>query len=174
MLESIADKIETFSRKEGEVTSFIIYPLLLVVVYEVFMRYAFNSPTIWGFEATTFMYGLHYMFGLTYTDVNDAHVKVDIFTSLLSKKLQAVISLATNLVLFLPVMVCLSVWSVKYAITSTMGLEVNSTSWAPPIWPLKILMACCFIFLLLQGAANIIKDVNRIKKQVNEVSTYES
>lgn len=163
MLESIADKIETFSRKEGEITSFLIYPLLLVVVYEVFMRYAFNAPTSWGFEATTFMYGLHYMFGLTYTDVNDGHVKVDIFTSLMPEKIQSVLSLITNLVLFLPVMACLSIWSVKYAITSTLGLEVNSTSWAPPIWPLKILMACCFIFLLMQGIANIIKDINQIK-----------
>lgn len=163
MLESIADKIETFSRKEGEITSFLIYPLLLVVVYEVFMRYAFNSPTTWGFEATTFMYGLHYMFGLTYTDVNNGHVKVDIFTSLLPRKVQAVVSLATNLVLFLPVMICLSIWSVKYAATSTMGLEANSTSWGPHIWPLKILMACCFVFLLMQGVANIIRDINNVK-----------
>ncbi|MFO7751503.1 MAG: TRAP transporter small permease subunit [Desulfobacteraceae bacterium] len=163
MLESIADKIETFSRKEGEITSFIIYPLLFVVVYEVFMRYAFNSPTTWGFEATTFMYGLHYMFGLTYTDVTNGHVKVDIFTSLLPRKVQAVVSLATNLVLFMPVMICVSIWSVKYAVTSTMGLEVNSTSWGPHIWPLKILMSCCFVFLLMQGVANIIRDINNVK-----------
>ena len=90
MLEQVKTTLETISRKEGELTSFLIYPLLIIVVYEVIMRYVFNAPTTWGFEATTFLYGLHYMFGYAYTDVHDAHVKVDIFTAHLSKKNQAV------------------------------------------------------------------------------------
>ncbi len=58
MLEPVANTLKTISRKEGELTSFLIYPLLIIVVYEVFMRYVFNAPTTWGFEATTFLYGL--------------------------------------------------------------------------------------------------------------------
>jgi TRAP-type mannitol/chloroaromatic compound transport system permease small subunit len=164
MLESVSKKLEQITRKEGEITSFLIYPLLAIVVYEVFMRYAFNAPTSWGFEATTFFYGLHYMFGLAYTDVNDGHVRVDIFTALTSQKIQAIIKVITNLAFFMPVMSFMTLWSFKFAYVSTMGLEVNSTSWAPPIWPLKILMAVCFLFLFLQGIANLIKDINSLKQ----------
>ena len=64
---------------------------------------------------------------------------------------------------FMPVMGCMTAWSFKYAYVSTMGMEVNSTSWAPPIWPLKILMAICFAFLLIQGIANLLKDINALK-----------
>lgn len=141
----------------------LIYPLLIVVVYEVIMRYAFNAPTAWGFEATTFLYGLHFMFGLTYTDLYDGHVKVDIFTSHFREKTQAILKIITNLVFFMPVMSCLTIWSAIFAYKSTLGLERNPTSWAPPIWPLKILMAVCFFFLLLQGIANLLKDINRLK-----------
>lgn len=144
--------------------SFLIYPLLFIVAYEVFMRYAFNAPTSWGFEMTTFLYGLHYMFGFAYTDVHDGHVKVDIFTARLSKSKQALIRILTNIVMFMPFMTCLTIWSFKYAYTSTMGLERNATSWAPPIWPIIILMACCFLFLLLQGISNLINDVNTFKQ----------
>ena len=164
MLESVSKHLEQISRKEGEITSFIIYPLLAVVAFEVFMRYAFNSPTNWGFEATTFLYGLHYMFGLAYTDVYDGHVRVDIFTALTSQKTQARIKIITNLAFFMPVMIFMTLWSAKFAYVSFQGLEVNSTSWAPPIWPLKILMALCFLFLLLQGIANLIKDINSLKQ----------
>ncbi len=164
MLEPVANTLKTISRKEGELTSFLIYPLLIIVVYEVFMRYVFNAPTTWGFEATTFLYGLHYMFGFAYTDVHDAHVKVDIFTSLLSEKKQALFSIITNLILFMPVMICMTIWAGKFAYTSTLEQELNSTSWAPPIWPLKILMALCFLFLVLQGIANLITDINKLKK----------
>jgi len=64
------------------------------------MRYAFNTPTTWGFEATAFLYGMHYMFGLSYTDVRKQHVQVDIFTSLAPRKVRAAISALTTLVFF--------------------------------------------------------------------------
>lgn len=165
MLEPVIKNIEAFIKKEGEITSFLVYPLLIIVIYEVFMRYIFNAPTTWGFEATTFLYGLHYMFGYAYTDVYDGHVKVDIFTALLSSKKRALVAVITNITMFMPVMICLTIWSFKFAYTSTMGLEVNSTSWAPPIWPLKILMAFCFLFLLLQGTANLIKNINALTQK---------
>lgn len=164
MLESVSENLERLTKKEGELASFLIYPLLIIVVYEVFMRYVFNSPTTWGFEATTFLYGLHYMFGFAYTDVHDGHVKVDIFTARASEKTQTLIRIITNLIFFMPVMIFMTLWSFKFAYISTMGLEVNSTSWAPPIWPLKILMAFCFLFLLLQGIANLLKDINLFKQ----------
>lgn len=163
MLETLSNNLERIIKKEGDITSMLIYPLLLVVVYEVFMRYAFNAPTTWGFEATTFLYGLHYMFGLAYTDAYDGHVKVDIFTALAPEKIQTFFRVLTNVIFFMPVIGCMTLWSIKFAYMSTMGMEVNSTSWAPPIWPLKILMALCFAFLLMQGIANLIKDINALK-----------
>ncbi|MFY9942009.1 MAG: TRAP transporter small permease subunit, partial [Desulfobacterales bacterium] len=67
MFSAISRAIDTFNKKEGEITSLLVLPLLAVVIYEVFMRYAFNAPTIWGFEVTTFLYGIHFMFGYAYT-----------------------------------------------------------------------------------------------------------
>lgn len=159
MFSKISNGIDTFSTKQGEYTSMLILPLLGVVIYEVFMRYGFNAPTSWGFEATTFLYGCHYMFGVTYTDVKKGHVQVDIFTALAPKKVQAVISSLCTTILFLPVMTCMTIWSAKFAYSSVIGLERNPTSWAPPIYPFKVLMAVCFLFLLLQGVSNLIKSL---------------
>jgi TRAP-type mannitol/chloroaromatic compound transport system permease small subunit len=165
MLDTISKGIDAFSRKQGEVTSMLIIPLLLVVIYEVFMRYAFNQPTTWGFEMTGFLYGLHYMFGLSYTDVNDGHVRVDIFTARFSKKTQYIIGIVTILLLFMPVMTPMVIWATKYAITSVANLERNSTSWAPPIWPYKCLMALAFFFLWLQGLSNLLKNIRGLRSQ---------
>jgi TRAP-type mannitol/chloroaromatic compound transport system permease small subunit len=159
MLSKIAKGIDTFSTKQGEFTSMLIIPLLAVVLFEVLMRYGFNSPTVWAFELTGFLYGMHYMFGISYTDVRKGHVKVDIFTSLASKKGQAMWSILTNLIFFMPVFICMSIFSGKYAWESFQNLEKNSTSWAPAIWPVKVVMALCFLFLLLQGIANLIHDL---------------
>jgi TRAP-type mannitol/chloroaromatic compound transport system permease small subunit len=162
MLEKISTMIDTFSRKEGEWSALLILPLTFIVIYEVIMRYVFDAPTIWGFEATTFIYGIHFMLGLAYTLVTDGHVKVDIFTARAKRRTQAVIVIITNLVIFLPVFTCMTIWAWKYAITSTLQHELNSTSWAPPIWPIKLIMAVAFSFLLIQGISTVLKAIHSL------------
>lgn len=162
MFSKIANGIETFSRKQGDITSMLIFPMLAVVLYEVLMRYGFDSPTSWAFEATMFLYGMHYMFGITYTDVKKGHVQVDIFTSMAPEKVRAALGVLTNLVFFMPVMILMTWGTSKFAWTAIEGLEKNSTSWAPPIYPFKVIMALCFFFLLLQGIANLIRDLQTL------------
>ena len=162
MFSKLAKGIDTFSTKQGEITSMLILPLLGVVIYEVIMRYGFNAPTTWGFEATAFLYGMHYMFGISYTDVKKGHVQVDIFTSLAPKKVQAAISTLTTIIFFMPVMIFMTWAAGKFAWTSVIQLEHNSTSWAPPIYPFKVVMAICFLFLLLQGISNLIHDLQTL------------
>ena len=163
MLEKISKTIDALSLKQGQVSALLGVPLLVVVMYEVVMRYVFDAPTTWGFEMTTFIYGVHYMLGLSYCDVTGGHVRVDIFTARLPLKGQAAMGIFTGLVFFLPVTGLLTVYSWKYAWVSTMGRELYSTSWAPPIYPIKTLMAVAFTFLLLQGISNIIQNIQVLR-----------
>jgi len=162
MLSAIIKGIDTLIEKQGQLTSFLIVPLALIVLYEVVMRYLFNAPTTWGFEATTFAYGLHYMLGLSFMENAQGHVRVDIIVSRLPKKVQAVIMIVTYLVIFMPVYVLMTVGAAEYAYTSTVAGEVNSTSWAPPIWPFKIVMAISFFFLVIQGLSTMLKWVRSL------------
>ena len=165
MLEKISSFIDTFNRRQGEYSALLILPLTFIVIYEVIMRYVFDAPTIWGFEATTFIYGVHFMLGLAYTDVTDGHVKVDIFSSRAKPRTQAILIIVSNLVIFLPVFTCMTIWAWKYAITSTFQHELNSTSWAPPIWPIKLIMAVSFSFLLVQGISTVLKAINSLRSE---------
>jgi TRAP-type mannitol/chloroaromatic compound transport system permease small subunit len=163
LLDIIPKGIDAFNRKEGELGALLIVPLTVVVLYEVIMRYVFDAPTIWGFELTTILYGIHYMLGLSYTQVHGGHVKVDVVTTRFSTRTQAIINIITNLGIFLPVFTLVTIWSFKYALTATMELEHNSTSWAPPIYPIKIIMALSFLFLLMQGVSDLLKDIKSLR-----------
>ena len=134
MLAKLSKAIDTFNIKQGEFSSLLALPLLLVVVYEVVMRYAFNAPTTWGFEAT-----------------------------------QGLIGVLTNLVFFMPVMVLMTFATWKYALTSIAGRELNPTSWAPPIYPIKTLMAISFSFLLIQGFSNLIHNIRVLQGKAEGV-----
>jgi TRAP-type mannitol/chloroaromatic compound transport system permease small subunit len=162
MLEKISSAIDAFNRKQGQWGALLILPLTFIVIYEVIMRYVFDAPTIWGFEATTFLYGVHFMLGLAYTDVTDGHVKVDIFTARARPRTQAVIVIIANAIIFIPVFTCMTIWAWKYAITSTVQHELNSTSWAPAVWPIKLIMAVSFSFLLIQGISTVLKAISSL------------
>ena len=159
MLNPIINTIDALIDWQGKVSSFVIYPLVGIVLYEVVMRYAFNAPTVWGFEATTFAYGVHFMLGLSLMERYGGHVRVDIISSRLPERAQAGLGVLTYAVIFVPVYSIMTWAAFRYAYTSTVTNELNSTSWAPPIWPFKIIMAVCFLFLTLQGISTMLKHV---------------
>jgi TRAP-type mannitol/chloroaromatic compound transport system permease small subunit len=159
MLNAITRGIDFLVEKQGQLTSFLIVPLLFIVLYEVLMRYAFNAPTVWGFEATAFFYGMHYMLGLSFMENVQGHVRVDIVTSRLPPKVQAAVMLAGYLIIFMPVYGLMTWGAAKFAYTATVTNELNSTSWAPRIWPYKIVMALSFLLLVVQGLSTMLKNV---------------
>lgn len=155
--------INGLNENVGNYSSFLIIPLILVVVYEVIMRYVFNAPTVWAFEATTFLYGVHYMMGLGYTHKHSGHVAIDVFESRLAKKPRTTLRVITNLVIFIPTVGLLTTWSILLAATSWHNWEKASSSWAPPIYPFKTIMAIGFMLLFLQGVSKLIGDIRELR-----------
>lgn len=150
--------INNLNEKVGFYTSFLTIPLIGVVVYEVIMRYAFNSPTIWAFEATTLIYGVHFMLGFAYTLKHNGHVAIDVFESRLSPRPRTILRIIVSLIFFVPTVGLLATWAIFYASTSWQNWEKASTSWAPPLYPFKTIMAIGFILLFLQGVTKLIAD----------------
>ncbi len=143
--------------KQAEVSSLLMVLLVVMMCYEVIRRYFFNAPTIWGLEFTTFIFGVHFVMGYGYTEYFDGHVRVDIFSSRLPEKAQDILYIILTIGVTLPLVAMLGVWAWDNAITSTKIFEDLSSAWAPPIWPVKLLMALGFTFLFLQVLSNLIK-----------------
>jgi TRAP-type mannitol/chloroaromatic compound transport system permease small subunit len=162
-MQIISRVIDALNEKIGFYSAYLVLPLMAVVVYEVFMRYAFNSPTSWGFEMTVFLYGMHFMLALGDTHRANGHVQIDIFESRLQPKNRARLRIITNIVLFIPTMGCMTVWSIKYAITAWSMLERASSSWAPAIYPYKTVMAIGFVLFFLAGVSKLIQDFTTLR-----------
>ena len=156
------------NEKIGSVGALLILPMIAVIIYEVAMRYIFAAPTSWAFEVTTFIYGVHYILGISYTQLHKGHVAIDIFEARLPTKKRAILSIITSLVIFFPTFTCMTFFSWRYALDSWKNWEHLSTSWAPPIYPYKTLMAIGFSLLLIQMIAKLIQDWNTIISKPEE------
>ena len=155
--------IDTLNEKFGFYASYLILPLILVVVYEVMMRYGFNAPTSWAFELTVFLYGAHYCFALAYAHKHNTHVAIDVFESRLPERSRTILRIIANLVLFVPSIGLLTIYICVLAANSWQQWEHASSSWAPPIYPVKTLMAFGFILFFLQGVAKLIQDIRSLR-----------
>ena len=94
-----ADRISTWV---GKAFSWLIVVLMLMVVVEVFKRYALNAPTAWVFDASNMLYGTLFMMGGAYTLAQDGHVRGDFLYGNFKPRTQASIDLALYIVFFLP------------------------------------------------------------------------
>lgn len=156
-MRSLIRIIDRIVEKQAEISSLLMVALVLLMCYEVSRRYFFNAPTIWGLEFTTFIFGVHFVMGFGYTEKYDGHVRVDIFSSRFPQKLQDILHIVLNGCITLPLVTFLSIWAWDNALTSTRIKEQLSSAWAPPIWPVKLLMALGFTFLFLQVLSNLLK-----------------
>jgi len=156
----ILDKIVV---KQGRFISWFMPLLVILTGFEVFRRYVLSSPTVWGLEFTTFLFGIHFIMGFSYTEQFDGHVNVDILAARLSKRAQTILWLAATVLLTLPVISLLIYGAILYAYESVIVLERNSTAWSPPIWPVKLFIPVGFILLFVQVVSNCIKKFNYLK-----------
>lgn len=163
-MQMIPRAIDALNEKIGVYGSYLILPMVGVVVYEVFMRYVFGSPTSWAFEMTTFIYGVHFMLALGYAHKYDGHVAIDVFEARLPVRKRTLLRIISNLAVFLPTIGLLTIWSIKYAATSWGQWERASSSWAPVVFPYKTIMAIGFALFLLQGVAKLIQDIHSLRQ----------
>jgi TRAP-type mannitol/chloroaromatic compound transport system permease small subunit len=155
--------VDKFNEFFGKWIALLILPLTGVVVYEVLMRRAFHAPTTWAFEMTVYLYGAHFMLGAAYTHLHDRHVRIDIIVQQLPPKVGVFLNVFTFWIIFLPFVGCLSYAAVVYAAHSWSVWEHSWTAWKPPLYPYKTIMPVALIMLLIQGIANFIRDVYRLK-----------
>jgi TRAP-type mannitol/chloroaromatic compound transport system permease small subunit len=160
----ITRPIDFLNEKTGHYSSFLILPLIAVISFEVMMRYVLNKPTVWAFELTTFIYGIHFILAFGYAHKHNSHVAIDIFESRLPEKPRTILRIIVNLVVFLPTMGLLALWTVYYADTAWRMKELSWSSWAPPIYPIKAIMAFGMILFFLQGVSKLLHDIRSLRQ----------
>jgi TRAP-type mannitol/chloroaromatic compound transport system permease small subunit len=150
--------IDRMNELIGKAISFLILVLIGVIVYEIFVRYILNSPTIWAHEISQMVYGAYVILLGGYLQQRNGHVNVDILYLRFKPRTRAMIDLFTWLLFFAFCGVIL-VKGGEMAWDSFLYRETDSTVFSPPIYPLKMLIPLGGLLLLLQGLVKYIGDI---------------
>ncbi|TDX26075.1 tripartite ATP-independent transporter DctM subunit [Modicisalibacter xianhensis] len=168
-LTRIIDKISGFTGRYVAYWS-LIAPL--VYCYEVFVRYALNSPTNWAHESMFLMFGMQYLLAGAFALREGGHVRVDILYTRAAPLTKAALDLMTSVFFFIFVLALVSTgWNFFAQSVSQDFLffgqgyanETSFTEWAVQYYPVKFTLALGGLLLLLQGISQFIKDVQAFR-----------
>lgn len=156
------DRLSTFV---GKIFSWLIVSLTLMITWEIFSRYALDSPHDWAFDGMLQMYGTLFMMAGAYTLSKNNMVRGDVLYGFFPPRLQAGLDLTLYFIFFLPG-VCALIWAGylyagdSWAIWEHSGITANG----PPVYHFKTVIPVAGSFLLLQGIVEMIRCFRCLKE----------
>ncbi len=159
-MQKLLLSVDKISIWVGRAFSWCIVLLTLHVAWEVFARYALDSPRSWAFDAMIMLYGTLFMMAGAYTLAQNGHVRGDVIYGFFSPRAQAALDLTLYIAFFLPGVIALTYAGYFYAAESWAIRESsNITSEGPPYYPFKTVIPVAGAFVLMQGIVEIIRCV---------------
>jgi len=159
--------IDGLSEWSGKFTSWIVLVLTGVMVLEVFMRYLFAKPTFFAYDLSWMLCGILAIMGGAYCHLHGGHVRVDFLIDRLPPHRRAIFEAVLYCIFFFPLFYVL-VWYVtdNVIFSWSIGERTSDSTWRPPLYPFKTMLALGLVLLLLQGIAEFVKHLYIIIKGV--------
>jgi TRAP-type mannitol/chloroaromatic compound transport system permease small subunit len=159
--------IEGLSLWVGRAFGWCIMILTLSVVYEVFVRYVLNSPTVWAFDMMIQMYGALFLMCGAYALAQDTHVRADVIYRLFPVRVQAGLDFVLYFLFFFPGILALVWYGYEIASDSWRWKEVSFNSPASiQIYFFKSLIPLSGSLLVIQGIAELVRCVMAMRSGV--------
>lgn len=138
------------------VVSWIWIILIAVVVINVTMRYVLGEGRIEFEEIQWHLYAIGFLVGLAACMDSDSHIRVDLFHDRMSLRTQAWIELYGLLLLFLPFVIAMMIFSVPFVAYSYEIAEVSDAPGGLPLrWAIKSFLPLSMSLLFVAGISRL-------------------
>ena len=173
----ISAVIDWITTKVGQAMWWLTLFMVLVGFTNVVTRYVGRAMgvSLGGsllIALQTYAYNLVFLLGAAYVFRKDAHVRVDIIYSSLSKRTRAGIDIFGILVFLIPFAMMGIYFSLGYIETSWRQMEVNRNAGGIPVYPIKTAIIVAFVMLIFQAISELIKNIAFLGGHPNSRSVH--
>lgn len=165
VLRRFVAAVDGLSEHTGRLVAWLVLALVLVVVYDVVMRYLFAAGSVALQELEWHLFSIIFLLGAAYTLKQDGHVRVDVLyhSQRLGDRHRAWINLLGSLLLLAPfcLVVILASWPFVHD-AFVHGEGSPDPGGLPHRWLLKAAIPLGFALLLLQGLAEAARNLLRL------------
>jgi TRAP-type mannitol/chloroaromatic compound transport system permease small subunit len=140
--------------------------MVLITFLIVVLRYGFNLGWIAMQESVMYLHAMVFLLGAAHTLRVNEHVRVDIFYRRFSPKKQVKVDIFGGLLLLMPVNIFIFMVSFEYVMRSWRVMETSQEAGGmPAVFLLKTLILIFPLTMLLQGIAEVVRNVARLSLQ---------
>ncbi len=158
IFHGIIKAIDKINEVAIKTVQWLVLFLILTLVYEVFMRYAVGTPTLWSYDVTYFSASIFLAIGMGYTLKEGGHVNIDIFIERMSIRTRAILQAFFYVLLFFPLWyLILDAFLPNVLASWASGERARVGSWMPIIYPFKTWLFVGIALLILQGVSEFLK-----------------
>ncbi|MES9905844.1 MAG: TRAP transporter small permease subunit [Sedimenticola sp.] len=162
----ISDTIDNFVRRIGHIVMWVNLALVFIIILQVVLRYGFNGGHPKIEELQWHFYALAVMFGLSYSQVEDSHVRVDVMAMHFSDKTTRIFEILGILIFLLPFVFIMFYHSLDFVADSW---RINEHSDAPVglgwRWLIKAVIPLSFGMLGLSALSRLMRDVAALSRR---------
>ncbi len=162
-LNKLAASIDRFTELTGKLVSVLVIILVLLVGYDVTMRYLFQSGSIALQELQWHLFSIIFLLGAAYTLKDDEHVRLDVVyrSRFVSDRLRAWIDALGVLLFLLPFCFLIIYCAWPFVKQAYLFSEASpDPGGLTARWFIKAMIPVGFLLLLLQGIAEAIKKIS--------------
>lgn len=140
----------------GEFASLLWTVLMLVIVVQVVLRYVFGLGSIMLEEVQWHLYAVGFLLGLSFTEVHERNVRIDVLAERWSQRTRLWIELF-GICCFLLSFSLIVIWfAIPFVVTSWELSEVSASPGGLPWrWALKSFLITAFVLLALAGLGRL-------------------
>ena len=165
LIRKISTHLDNFCEYSGKAVSWLVALMVLLVCYDVTMRYFFKGGSITLQELEWHIFSAIFLLGIAYTFKHDDHVRLDLFyqSRFMNDTRRAWVNIIGGIVFLVPfcLLIIVSSWPfVHHAFIHAEGSP--DPGGLPYRWILKSAIPLGFIMLLLQGVADIFKNLLKV------------
>ena len=168
MIKNLINAIDTLNEAIGRAASWLVLAMVLLICYDVGMRYFFHQGSVALQELEWHLFALIFLLGSAFTLKYDNHVRVDILyqSQYLSNEHRALINIFGILFFLLPFCVLILITTWPFVENAYYYLEGSPDPGGLPYrYLLKGSILVAFTLLILQGLAELLRNYLILTKQ---------
>jgi TRAP-type mannitol/chloroaromatic compound transport system permease small subunit len=158
-LLGISRVIDAVNERIGKITAWAIVIAVLVSAINAIIRKVFGTSSNAWLELQWYLFGAVFMLCASWTLKANEHIRIDIFSSRLTKRSRDRIDIFGHMFFLLPFVALMIYLSTPFFIRSYQSGEVSTNAGGLLIWPAKGLILLGFVLLAFQWFSELVKRI---------------
>ena len=158
-LLGISRLIDAVNERIGKITAWAIVVAVLVSAINAIVRKVFGTSSNAWLELQWYLFGAVFMLCASWTLKANEHIRIDIFSSRLTKRSRDRIDIFGHMLFLLPFVALMIYLSTPFFIRSYQSGEVSTNAGGLLIWPAKGLILLGFVLLAFQWFSELVKRI---------------